>query len=393
VSRPEFPLHEPDFYRSDPYPAFRSLREQSPVHWHAPGGWWALSRWADIRWVSGQPDLFSNAGGVMIPDPAEIGPDDLDLMLFTDPPRHRQLRRVIKDLFAPRRIRALEPRIRELARSVIDPIPSGAVIDFAEAVAAPLPTIVIAELLGIAGADWDHFRAWSDAIIGELDPAQTGDRAQAQAALHAYFLDVIEERARRPREDDFVSSLLAADVEGQRLTRDEIYCFCWLLLLAGNETTRNLIAQGAHALLLHPDALGQLAAQPQRLPRAIEEMLRWCTPSQYMARTATRDVELRGRKILAGHKVIMLYGAANRDPEVFGADAEEFRITRDPNPHLSFGYGEHVCMGAGLARLEARVLFEELLPRLAGAELAGQVVRLRATMTPGITEMPVRFAA
>ncbi len=388
----QLPLHDPEFYRGDPFPAFRRLREQSPVHWHAEGGWWAISRWDDVREVSSRPDLFSSASGVMIPDPAEIGPGDIDLMLFTDPPRHRALRQLIRDVFAPRRIRALEPRIRELARGVVERIPAGAALDFAEEVAAPLPTIVIAELLGIDPADWERFRSWSDAIIGELDPQVPGRRAEAQEALHRYFLEVIEDRRRRPRADDFVSGLLAARERGAPIDENDVYCFCWLLLTAGNETTRNLIAQGTHALLSHPEQLAQLSREPGRMHRAVEEMLRWCVPSQYMARTAACDLELRGQKIRAGQKLVMLYGAANRDPEVFGPDAEAFRIDRDPNPHLSFGYGEHVCMGAGLARLEARLMFEELLPLLRRAALDGPVTRMRATMTPGILHMPVTFA-
>lgn len=391
----DVPLHDPDFYRGAPHAALAELRARSPVHWHGEGagGFWAITRWADVRFASIRPDLFSSAQGVMIPDPAEIGPGDLDLMLFTDPPRHRELRGLLKGFFAPRRIGALEPRIREIARAVLSGVGEGDEVEFVDAIAAPLPTLVIAELLGIESADWPDFRAWSDAIIGVLDPDEPGDREQAQGALHEYFLRVIEDRRRRPRPDDFVSELLAAQIAGRPLTPDEVYCFCWLLLTAGNETTRNLISLGTWALLRHPEQLAIVVDEPAVIPTAIEEMMRWCTPTTYMGRTATREVSLRGQTIQPGQKVVMLYISANRDEEVFGPDAEDFVVTRCPNPHLSFGFGEHVCMGARLARLEARVLFEELGQRLAHAELLGPVQRLRASMVPGVTHMDVRFTS
>jgi cytochrome P450 len=209
----------------------------------------------------------------------------------------------------------------------------------------------------------------------------------AHAGIREYFARVLALRRREPR-DDLVSLLIAGGLDDA-----EIQSFCWLLLVAGNETTRNLLALGTLALADHPAQLARLRADPQLLPRAIEEMLRWCSPVTHMARTATRDVELRGRKIRAGQCVVMLYGAANRDAEIFGPDAERFEIARHPNPHLAFGSGEHFCLGAGLARLEARVFFEELLARFERIERAGPVQRMRAAMTPAVEHMPLRLAA
>ena len=197
---------------------------------------------------------------------------------------------------------------------------------------------------------------------------------------------------RKRRGDDLISILLDAEVDGTRLTTDEIYGFCWLLLTAGNETTRNLISLGTHALLRHPDQLRRFVEEPGIVVPAVEEMLRWCNPVTHMLRTATRDVEIRGRIIRKGQHVVLLYGAANRDEEVFGPDAERFDIGRHPNPHVAFGVGEHICIGAALARLEACVLFEGLRPWLTRMELAGEISRVRATMTPGIRRMPVRLA-
>jgi cytochrome P450 len=386
------PLHDPDFYLDDPFPAYRWLRRHAPVYWNEDCGWWGLSRYEDVRFVSSRPDLFTSTRGIMIPESGGMSPDQLGLLIFKDPPLHRGLRRLVIDSFTPAKIAALEPRIREIARGITAELSPGSAFDFAEAVAAPLPTLVIAELIGAPSEDWPSFRIWSDAVIGIEDPAQPVGIAEAQRGLHGYFSALIESRRRAPT-GDLISRLLEARLDGEALSDQDVYEFCWLLLIAGNETTRNLIALGTQALLAHPEQLRALRADPSLLPGAIEEMLRWCNPVTHMARVATADVELRGQKILAGQFVVLLYGAANRDEEVFGPDAEEFRITRHPNRHVQFGFGEHVCIGAHLARLEARVMFEELLPLLDRAALAGPVVRVRSSMVPGVRHMPLRLAA
>jgi cytochrome P450 len=386
------PLHDPDFYLGDPFPAYAWLRRHAPVYRNPETGWWAISRYDDVRFVSSRPELFTSTRGIMIPESGGVNPDQLGLLIFKDPPVHRSLRKLVIDSFTPARIAALEPRLREIARGLRAELRPGRALDFAEAIAAPLPTLVIAEMLGAPSEDWPRFRIWSDAVIGIEDPAQPVGIATAQAELHAYFSKLIEQRRRAPA-DDLISKLLAARVDGQSLSRQDVYEFCWLLLIAGNETTRNLIALGTKALLEHPEQLRQLQADPSLLPGAIEEMLRWCNPVAHMMRTATTEVEIRGQKILAGERVVMLYGAANRDEEVFGADAELFRIKRHPNRHLQFGFGEHICIGAHLSRLEARVMFEELLPLLERTALAGPVVRIRSSMVPGVRHMPVRLAA
>ncbi len=386
------PLHDPDFYTTDPHSDYRRLRREAPVYWHEECGWWALARYEDVRFASIHPELFTSTEGIMIPDEGAITPERLDLMIFTDPPRHRRLRTIMKTRFTPGQVVHLEPRIRAIARGIVDGIERGPVIDFAEVVAAPLPTVVIAELIGAPTEDWGKFRTWSDAVIGYNDPDSPLGQEEAQACLHEYFSELIEARSIDPR-DDVLSSLLASELDGQKLSRDDIYNFCWLLLIAGNETTRNLIALGTQALLRHPAQLQKLVDTPSLVPSAVEEMLRWCNPVSHMLRTATQDVEIRGQKILEGQQVVMLYGSANRDEEIFGPDAEEFDITRHPNPHIQFGFGEHVCIGAALARLEARVMFEELVPLLASAALAGEVKRVRATMVPGVRHMPMHFEA
>jgi len=273
---------------------------------------------------------------------------------------------------------------------ILDRIEAGSTHEFAEEVAAPLPTRMIAELLGAPAEDWEQFRAWSDAAVGSADPDIELDPIVSLAQLHQYFSKLIAERRSEPR-DDLLSVLVGAEVEGERLTDADLLNLSFLLLVAGNETTRNLIALRTLALIGHPDQCRKLVDDPSGIPDAIEEMLRWTSPVTHMARTATRDIKIRGQLIREGDIVVMLYGSANRDEEVFGDDAEEFKVARSPNPHLAFGLGEHVCLGAQLARLEACVLFEELLRRFPKLELVGEVARMRATMVPGVKRMPVRL--
>ena len=379
-------LDDPDFYRGDPYPVYAWLRAEDPVHWAVPGNFWAISRHADVQFVSRSPELFTSTLGVSMPGPdGRIpAPQDLGTLLYQDPPRHRQLRRLIHPGFTARQIARLEGRLRGIARDIIAKIPGADVFDFAHQAATPLPSMMIAELLGAPVEDWPALIRWSDAINASQEPDSLDPR-EAYAAIHGYFERIIALRRAQPR-DDLVSLLTAAG-----LADAEVQSFCWLLLIAGNETTRNLLALGTLALADHPEQLERLRAEPKLLPRAIEEMLRWCSPVTHMARTVMRDVELRGRRIRAGQCVLMLYGAANRDAEIFGPNAEQFEITRHPNPHLAFGSGEHFCVGAGLARLEARVFFEELLARFARIERAGPVHRMRAAMTPAVERMPLRL--
>ncbi|MEJ2336595.1 MAG: cytochrome P450 [Gemmatimonadales bacterium] len=372
------------------YPTYKTLRATSPVHWNDVTKFWALLKYEDVRFVSRNPGLFSSTRGITIPDPAQPQATQEGNLIFTDPPRHRQLRRLVSFAFTPNRVAALEPKVREIVHGILDEIEAGSTQEFAEAIAAPLPTRMIAELLGAPAEDWEQFRAWSDAAVGSADPDIELDPIVSLAQLHQYFSKLIAERRSEPR-DDLLSVLVGAEVEGERLTDADHLNLSFLLLVAGNETTRNLIALGTLALIGHPDQCRKLVDDPGGIPDAVEEMLRWTSPVTHMARTATRDVEIRGQRIREGDTVVMLYGSANRDEEVFGDDAEEFRVARRPNPHLAFGLGEHVCLGAQLARLEACVLFEELLRRFPKLELVGEVARMRATMVPGVKRMPVRL--
>lgn len=387
------PLHSPAFYAGDPYPAYRELRETDPVCWNAEHEFWALLKYEDIRYVSTHPGLFSSARGITVPDPAIEAPALDGNLIFTDPPRHRQLRKLINSGFTRRQVALLEPKLRAFARAALDAIDPSGRVEFAEKIAAPLPTRMIAELIGAPDSDWERFRRWSDAMVGMDDPEVEMDTYVAMGELYAYFEELIAPR--RSGEvtdaDDLLSVLVAAEVDGIRLSDADLLQFCFLLLVAGNETTRNLIALGTLALIEHPEQLRLLREYPELMPLAVEELLRFTSPVANMSRCATEDVEIRGRLIEAGQFVTMLYGSANRDPEIFGATAETLDLTRNPNPHLAFGCGEHSCLGAQLARLEAQVLFEELLARFDHIELDGGVTRMQATMVPGVKEMPVRL--
>lgn len=386
----EVPLHSPDFYAGDPYPSYRQLRATNPVCWNDVTKFWALLKYEDIRFVSSSPAMFTSTKGITIPDPAMPNPVQEGSLIFTDPPRHRQLRKLINSGFTRRRVGLLEPKIRDIVRGILDGIEAGSVHEFAEEIAAPLPTRMIAELIGAPPDDWEQFRAWSDAATGTADPEIDLDPLVAAGQLYEYFEKLIVARRAEPR-DDLLSVLAGAEIDGQRLSDEDLLNFTFLLLVAGNETTRNLIALGTLALIEHPDQCRLLVQQPALIPGAVEEMLRWNSPVVHMARTATTDVEIRGRLIAEGDVVVMLYGSANRDEDIFGSDAEEFHVTRHPNPHIAFGCGEHSCIGAQLARLEASVLFDELLRRFPRLELVGPVDRMRATMVPGVKRMPVRL--
>jgi cytochrome P450 len=390
--RTTYPLHSPDFYAGDPYPAYKELRASAPVCWNDGTDFWALLRYDDIRYVSTNPDKFSSTKGITIPDPVMPNPVQEGNLIFTDPPRHRQLRKLINTGFTRRQVATLEPKVREIVYGILDEMRPGSTHNFAEELAAPLPTRMIAELLGAPPEDWTQFRRWSDACTGNADPEIELDSLVAVGELFEYFQQLIAARRAEPRQD-MLSVLTTAEVDGAQLSDDDLLNFAFLLLVAGNETTRNLIALGTLALIEHPGETAKLIADPTLIPAAVEEMLRWTSPVTHMARTATTDIEIRGQQIREGDTVVMLYGSANRDEDIFGSDAEDFKVARNPNPHIAFGCGEHSCIGSQLARLEARVFFEVLLGRYPALELVGDVDRMRATMVPGVKRMPVRLGS
>jgi cholest-4-en-3-one 26-monooxygenase len=390
----EIQLANPDtFVNGVPHDIFRYLRRHEPVSRQiAMDGepFWAVTTYQDVITVSQNPQVFSSAQGTNIED--QHGGTEL-MMVNMDAPRHTKLRSLVSQGFTPKMVRALEPHIREVATQIIDGVAARGECDFVTEVAAELPLQVIAEMIGIPLEERHLVFDWSNRMIGLEDPeygTTIEDAAQAAAQMFAYA-DSLATRRKEHRRDDLISVLIEAEVDGEQLSQMEFDFFFLLLSVAGNETTRNLISGGMLALIEHPEERAKLIAKPALMPTAVEEMLRWVTPVMYFRRTATQDTELHGQEIRAGEKVTMWYSSANRDETAF-QEADRFLVDRDPNPHLGFGGGgPHFCLGASLARLEIRVMFEELIRRLPDIELGGPVARLRSNFIAGIKHVPVRF--
>ena len=385
------------FVKAVPHDMFALLRAEAPVFRHAEAnggpGFWVVTKYADLVTVSKNHQTFCSSRGTNINDlpPQELSQVQL-LMLNMDPPAHSKFRRLVSQGFTPRMVNRLEPHIRDLARGIVDAVAAKGECDFVTDVAAELPLQVIVEFLGVPLADRHKVFEWSNRLIGFDDPEfQTSldDGKLAAAEMYMYANQLAEARKDQPR-DDLVSVLMRGEIDGERLTEQEFDSFFLLLAVAGNETTRNLISGGMLALIEHREQYERLLDNPNLVPLAVEEMLRWVSPVMYFRRTATRDTELRGQAIPKGDKVVMFYPSANRDEEVFPR-ADQFDVGRTPNEHVAFGIGEHFCLGANLARLEIRIMFEELLRRLPDIALAGPVSRLRSNFINGIKRMPVRF--
>jgi len=385
----------PEFYLGEPHRAFRRLRQEDPLHWYSgSGGMWCVLKHADIVAVSRNPQAFSSTRGILIGMRADfVRPFGVPpTILEMDPPEHNRHRKLVIQAFTPRAAAALETALRQIARECLEAIEPGTVADLVEALAVPLPMYAIAELLGIPRSDRSDFRRWSDAIIeaggGKRSPATDA----ALGELLGYFQQVLRERRRAPKHD-LVSTLACAEIEGSKLSDGEILIFCTTLLAAGNETTRNLISGGSLLLMQNPDQKRRLLAQAGLVPNAVEEMLRFWSPVHSFTRTATHETQLRGRRISEGETLLLLYGSANRDEEVWGEDSDRFDVSRDHahQRHLAFGFGEHLCLGAPLARLEAQVLFEELFARYPNFELAGEPALLASRLMHGVEQLPVLF--
>ncbi|MGB1142580.1 MAG: cytochrome P450, partial [Halioglobus sp.] len=332
-------------------------------------------------------------GFVMVDD---LPPDILDMarnqLLGMDPPKHGPLRRAVITRFTTGMLAALEPKVREIARSVMAQITEPTEVNFVESLAGDLPTAVICSMLEIPTDMWGQIRLWSDLQTSSTDPDLGGTMEEVNAAtveMGTYGFELACERKGKGG-DDLITLLIDQEVEGHKVSEAEFASLFIQLTVAGNETTRGLISSGMHELLQQPALLQQLRDDEEKLPRAIEEMLRWTCPLHYFRRTATCDTEIRGQSIKAGDRVVMLYSSANFDEEVF-ADPLTFDIDRHPNPHMAFGHGIHLCLGANLARMEARIFFEEFFRHFSAIESAGAPVFIRSNSIHGFKEMPVRL--
>jgi cytochrome P450 family 142 subfamily A polypeptide 1 len=389
-ANPEIDLLDGRFYARDPHRHFAWMRRHAPVYFDEPRGIWGVTLHEDVQRVSKDPDAFCSSGSSR-PDSPPI-----PSMINMDDPLHKRRRNLVNRGFTPRRVADHEPRIREICRELIARVAPRGRCDFVRDIAGPLPMIVIGDMLGVEPEDRDRLLRWSDELIDGTTSTASQEVREAAARAFGEYAEyhraVAADRRARPR-DDLVSVLMQGEIDGERLDDDALLQESLLILVGGDETTRHVISGGMEALIRHPEQRDALAREPARIPVAVEEMLRWVTPIQNMNRTATRDVELRGETIRKGEKVLLLYAAANRDERVFDAP-ERFDAARDPNPHLAFGgYGTHHCLGASLARLELRVMFEELLAALPDLALASEApLPLRpSNFIVGIQSMPVEF--
>ncbi len=371
---------------SDPYPLFHRLRTEDPVHWEADLEFWALTRYADALYALREDSLLSSAIHDS-PRPGGVGLSSARWFVFLDPPRHTRLRALVHSAFTPQVVEGLRARIQAIVDELLDRAAEAGRLDLIADLGFPLPAIVIAELLGVPAEDRAQFRAWSAdlAAAGGLvrmaaDGAERLSRARAGgAALNAYFRDIIRERRRAPR-DDLVSRLTGVQSAEGTLSEEELVDTCALLLFAGHETTTNLIGNGMLALLRHPDELSRLRADPSLIGSAVEELLRYDSPVQMRVRVARETVEIGGRRIAKGQRVLILVGAANRDPARF-PDPDRLDIARPDNRHLAFGHGIHFCTGAPLARLEGAIAIRRLLRRFPRLELTTDQLAWRETLT------------
>jgi cytochrome P450 len=392
----------PEHYERSGYPhrEWAYLRRHAPVFWYERANFdpfWVVTKHADVVLLGKQPERLLNQPRLAafpndVPPPPEGATRHL---LNMDPPDHAKYRRVVSKRFTPRAVQGWEPKVRRITREAIDRAARKERIDFVADVSAPITIAVIALMLGVPEQDWDLLFRWTNEIIAPQDPEfqREGDAQKtiegARLEVFQYFHSMAEQRRRRPG-DDIVSEVANGAVDGRPLPPVELLSYLFLLVVAGNETTRNAMTGGMLAFLDNPGEWKRLQDDEALVAPAVEEIVRWTTPVIQFCRTTTEDFELRGQKIRAGQSLCLFYPSANRDEEIF-PDGDVFRIDRSPNDHVAFGRGEHVCLGAHLARLEIRCVYEELRRRLVRAEVAGPVERVRSSFVGGIKRVPLRW--
>ena len=389
------------FVNGDIHEMFRVLRAESPVHWQerASGrGFWSITRYDDVLACYRDPQSLSSTAGVTLyfgaaePDRSGMG----RMMIMTDPPRHPKMRQLLSRRFTPRAVAPYEERIRDIVTAIIDSVIERGECDFVVDVAAKLPTATICEMMGIDREHWDLMFAIANQTVGRHDQEYRMGRSgretfmDAQARAAEFMLEEAKRRRENPS-DDLISALVSGSVMGEAMSEADIIANCFMLILGGQETTRNATSGAMLALIENPAERAKFMAEPMA-PEAVEEFLRWTSPVTHIMRTATRDLELHGHKIAAGQRVVLWNASANRDERQFTAP-DRFDVTRAPNDHVAFGHGEHFCLGASLARLQMRIMLEQVTRRLPDIELAGPVERLRSNFVAGIKHMPVRFTS
>ena len=380
-----------------PWDQYAWLRANAPVYWHPEvdgPGFWAITKYDDVRTISRTPRTFSSyEKGVMLPDPDEMGLMAQRLMMLSmDPPQHDRFKLLVSRGFTPKNAPLLRPRIQELAREIVDTALAKGSCDFVSEIAGRLPSGLIAELMGMPRQDGERLYDLTE-IMHTNDDAVAPPHVKAAAIGEMLgYAQSVADRKRSEPGDDLATLLVNAEVDGDRLTDGEFQWFFLLLVNAGGDTTRNLLAAGLQLLFDHPEQRERLMSDPDGLlGTAIEEMLRFASPVSHFKRTVMHDTEIRGQKLRAGERVVVFYGSANRDEEIFDRP-DEFDIARDPNPHVAFGAGgPHLCLGMHVARVELAVMFRELLMRMPHIEPAGPIERMHSSFIAGIHSMPVRY--
>ncbi len=379
-------------YQQDPVPTYRALREGDPVHYSELMRGWVVTRYEDIDAVLRDHKRFSNASRIQEATAASMADAGVaPSMLFTDPPDHTRLRSLVNHAFTPRAVEALRPRIEAFTDELIAAVGDARRFDLMQAIAIPLPVAVISEMIGIPQSDRAKFKVWSDAVAKSIEPTMSpkelAEAMRAREALRDYFGPLLEARRREPQ-DDLMTALIRAEEEGDRLSHAEVISTLNLLLIAGNETTTNLIGNGMLALMRQPEALRHVAHHPEAIESAVEEMLRFDSPVQANGRVALEDVTIGGRRISRGQRVVLLQGAGNRDPDHF-AQGDVFDPAHGDKSHLAFGRGIHHCLGAPLARMEAQVVFPRILARWPAIRLAAEPRFRSNVVLRGVTRLEV----
>jgi cholest-4-en-3-one 26-monooxygenase len=389
-THPDIDLLDGRFYIDDPHTKYTWMRENAPVYFDEANGVWGLASYAAVLGASRDPSTFSNAAGIR-PD---NGP--LPMMIDMDDPQHLKRRKLVNRGFTPRRVRDMEEHIRRTCDEILDAVCERGECDFVRDVAAPLPMILIGDMLGVQPEDRDDLLRWSDDMVSSQSGSATDDVIMGAATAFTEYTEyqdrVIADRQANPT-DDLVSVLVHAEVDGDRLAHDEVLHESLLILIGGDETTRHVISGGMEQLLLHPEQRKLLASDPAKITVAVEEMLRWVSPIKNMCRVLTHDAQFMGQQLHEGQKCMLLYESANRDETKF-VDPFRFDVEREPNEHVAFGFGAHFCLGNSLARLELQIMMERALTRLPDLELAADsatLPRRKANFISGLESMPVRF--
>jgi cytochrome P450 len=391
-----------DFYFDDPHKIYRQLRAESPVYWHEDGGFWVLTKFADIEAVSKDSDTYSSATGVLLTDIlkqhdylSQMFPEGIENLFISDPPRHTQLRRVMNFAFARSRIQALEPRIRQLIVECLDRFVAQGEGEVVHELSIPVTANVVKAFIDCDDLEVADVLQWSDDVFrmgSDISLEELKETVERIEPMFAYFIEKVEQSRLDPK-DDFIGQLIESELDDEKLSTLMIESYLQTVMVAGNETTRNGFSAAIRQFAEFPDQYDLLRQRPELASSAVEEILRHHSPVTGFLRTAKRDTEIRGQKIAKGEHVYLVYGAANRDPDIF-VDPESFDITRFVDTsitHLSFGRGPHICIGMALARLEMRILLEELIPRFKGFELTAKPVRPDSLLGNGYIALPTRF--